>query len=200
MLYMTDKIMKPIEFFQSIKGIPNSLTILRISLIPIFIIAFYWPSEWRYFVSTVIFGIGALTDWLDGYLARKLRQISSTGAFLDPVADKLIVVVALVLLVELYGSYLITIPAAIIVCREITVSALREWMAEFGKRYKVAVSNLGKIKTGMQITAILLLLLQPPILLEFTIMLGHMFLYLAVFFAVWSMWLYLKVAWQEIGK
>src|SRR5436190_18019984 len=108
-------------------NIPNFLTLLRIFLIPFFVVVFYLPFEWRFLVTAIIFVVAAITDWLDGFLARKLRQVSPLGAFLDPVADKLIVAVALVLLVQSYATPWLAIPAAIIVGREIVISALREW-------------------------------------------------------------------------
>src|SRR5690606_27793354 len=120
------------------------------------------PFEGRYLFSAAIFGLAALTDWLDGYLARKLDQMTPFGAFLDPVADKLIVAVALVILVQSRPTLLVALPAMIIICREILISALREWMAEMGTRTSVAVSMLGKIKTTLQMIAIALLLLADP--------------------------------------
>lgn len=178
--------------------VPNLLTALRISLIPIFITMFYYPSEWKYITTTVIFGFAAITDWLDGYLARKLEQTSHIGAFLDPVADKLIVVVALILLTESFHSLLISIPTAIIICREITISALREWMANCGKSGEVAVSFLGKIKTAMQMISILLLLFQVPGLEKPIMILGYICLYISTFFAIWSMYKYLSVAFKHV--
>ena len=178
--------------------IPNLLTTLRISLIPIFMMTFYYPSEWQYLTTTTIFAIAAITDWLDGYLARKLSQTSHIGAFLDPVADKLIVVVALVLLTESYHSLIIAIPTAIIVCREITISALREWMASCGKSEKVAVSFIGKIKTTIQMIAILLLLFKVPGFEKLTSILGYICLYVSTFFAIWSMLEYLNKALDEL--
>ena len=177
--------------------LPNLLTTLRISLIPIFIIMFYYPSEWKYITTTAIFGLAAITDWLDGYLARKLGHTSRIGAFLDPVADKLIVAVALILLTESYGTLVISIPTAIIVCREITVSALREWMANCGKSVEVAVSSLGKIKTALQMVAILLLLFQVPQLKEVITTLGYICLYISTFFTIWSLYDYLKIAFKQ---
>ena len=112
-------------------GLPNLLTSLRIVMIPVLVIVFYLlPLEWRYIASAMVFSIAAVTDWLDGYLARKLGQTTTFGAFLDPVADKLIVAVALVLLVEVHASAILAVPTIVIVCREIVASALREWMAQ----------------------------------------------------------------------
>jgi len=178
--------------------IPNMLTTLRISLIPLFILAFYYPSKWSYLTTSLIFSFAALTDWLDGYLARKLGQISHIGAFLDPVADKLIVVVALILLTETHHSLVISIPTMIIVCREIIISALREWMANFNRSKIVAVSFIGKVKTTTQMTAILLLLFKFPQLEDFTMILGYIFLYISTFLTILSMYKYLKAAFQTI--
>lgn len=174
-------------------NIPNLLTIVRISLVPIFILTFYSPWEFNSIAAAVVFLIASLTDYLDGYLARKLQQESALGKFLDPVADKLIVAVALVLLVENYASCYFTVPAAIIVCREITVSALREWMAEIGNSSKVTVSSLGKLKTGLQMTAICMFLIFPT---EGKIMnfIAYACLYIAVILTLWSMFLYLLAA------
>src|SRR5690554_1180019 len=122
-------------------NLPNILTLSRIFMIPLMVACFYWLGESGRVLAAVLFSIAAVTDWFDGYLARKLDQSTSLGAFLDPVADKLIVAVALVLLVEHYNSIWISIPASIIICREILVSALREWMAELGKRANVARSE-----------------------------------------------------------
>lgn len=181
-------------------NIPNLITFLRILLIPIFVLAFYLPFANNHIVSAVIFTLAALTDWLDGYLARTLSQTSKLGAFLDPVADKLIVAVALVLLVGEKGFPYIAIPAAIIVSREIVVSALREWMAEIGSRASVAVSWLGKIKTTLQMFAVVLLLAYKPgsdfVLLGFF---GYILLYVAAVLTLWSMVIYLKAAWHDLS-
>ena len=174
-------------------NIPNSLTILRISLIPILVITFYLPWKWHYIASTLVFILASLTDYLDGYLARKLQQESAFGTFLDPVADKLIIAVALILLVEEHATCWFSIPAAVIVGREIVVSALREWMAEVGKRTNVAVSYLGKLKTSLQMVAIVMLLAIPP---DFgkIMMIAYASLYMAVILTIWSMIVYLWAA------
>ena len=142
-------------------NIPNLITVLRVLLIPIFILLFYLPYQWSYLASASVFAFAAATDWLDGYLARRLEQSTPFGAFLDPVADKLMVAVALVLLVQEHGNLWLTLPAAVIIGREIVVSALREWMAELGARAHVAVSNLGKWKTAAQMLALVILLANP---------------------------------------
>ena len=167
--------------------IPNLLTLLRILLIPVLVVVFYLPFEYSHFVSAGIFLVAAFTDWLDGYLARSMHQISSLGEFLDPVADKLIVAVALVMLVgEKYLPFL-AIPAAVIVGREIVISALREWMAELGKRASVAVSYVGKIKTFIQMLAIVVLLCYQPNGFVSIFIAGYVFLYLAAILTLWSM-------------
>ncbi len=171
-------------------NVPNTLTILRISLIPIFVITFYLPWKCHYIFSTVVFILASLTDYLDGYLARKLQQESAFGTFLDPVADKLIIAVALVLLVEEHATRWFSIPAAVIVCREIVISALREWMAEVGRRTHVAVSWLGKLKTSLQMVAITMLLAVPPDYSKIMLV-AYGCLYLAVLLTIWSMLIYL---------
>ena len=145
--------------------------------------------------SAIIFALAGLTDWLDGYLARKLDQSTAFGAFLDPVADKLIVVIALALLVERFGAWWFTIPAMVIIGREIVISALREWMAELGKRTSVAVSYVGKIKTTFQIVSILVLLAAAPDRNGQLAEIGCVLLYLSALLTLWSMLVYLKAAW-----
>lgn len=180
-------------------NIPNTLTLLRIVLIPVFVLVFYSPFDWSNFASAAIFGIAALTDWLDGYLARRLKQLSVFGAFLDPVADKLMVAVALVLLVEANPTFVFTIPAAIIIGREIAISALREWMSEIGERTKVAVSVIGKVKTTAQMIAILMLLYDTPLGPLPTHAVGLVLMYVAATLTIWSMFVYLKAAWPIIS-
>lgn len=180
--------------------IPNLLTALRILLIPVFVLVFYLPYKWAPLVCTAVFGLAAATDWLDGYLARRLGQLSPFGAFLDPVADKLIVVVALVLLVQINPSAWFAVPAAVIVGREIAISALREWMAEIGKRAKVAVSIVGKVKTTVQMIALLLLLFREPIGPLPTHDLGVALLYVAAVLTLWSMIMYLRAAWPMLTQ
>ena len=179
--------------------IPNILTLLRIILIPVLVLVFYSPLEWSYQISAAIFGLAALTDWLDGYLARRLQQLSVFGAFLDPVADKLMVTVALVLLVQDNPSPLFAVPAAVIVGREIAISALREWMSEIGERTKVAVSIIGKIKTTIQMVAILLLLYKLPLGPFPAHDVGVILLYVAAILTLWSMLVYLKAAWPILA-
>jgi CDP-diacylglycerol--glycerol-3-phosphate 3-phosphatidyltransferase len=179
--------------------IPNILTLIRIILIPVLVIVFYLPVPWTYQVSAAIFGVAALTDLLDGYLARRLQQSSVFGAFLDPVADKLMVAVALVLLVQDNPSPLFAIPAAIIIGREIAISALREWMSEIGARTKVAVSIIGKLKTTIQMIAILLLLFRVPLGGVPVHDVGLALLYIAAALTLWSMLVYMHAAWPLLS-
>ncbi|MGI9214656.1 MAG: CDP-diacylglycerol--glycerol-3-phosphate 3-phosphatidyltransferase [Gammaproteobacteria bacterium] len=173
-------------------NIPNALTILRISLVPIFIFVCYIPWKFNYIAASIIFILASLTDYLDGYLARKLQQESAFGRFLDPVADKLIVAVALVLLVQKNSNFWFTIPAIIIVCREITVSALREWMAEVGKSTNVSVCWLGKLKTILQMTAVCMLLAFSTEFYNMWLnLIAYICLYIAVILTIWSMLVYL---------
>lgn len=179
-------------------NIPNLLTLLRIVLIPVFVLLFYLPLEWAREICALVFSVAAITDWFDGYLARRWGQVSPFGAFLDPVADKLMVAVALLLLVQAEPTPALAIPAAVIIGREITISALREWMAELGARAEVAVSIIGKIKTAIQMIAILLLIYEAPIagIPVFTV--GFVLLYVAAALTFWSMILYLRAAWPSL--
>lgn len=171
-------------------NIPNLLTVLRVLLIPVFILLFYLPFSGSHMAASAVFAIAAVTDWFDGYLARRWEQSTPFGAFLDPVADKLMVAVALVLLVEEHHTLWLTLPAAIIIGREIVVSALREWMAELGARAQVAVSNLGKWKTAAQMLALVILLANPPVV-SFWVVLGFLLLIIAAALTLWSMLHYL---------
>ncbi|MBO6555918.1 MAG: CDP-diacylglycerol--glycerol-3-phosphate 3-phosphatidyltransferase [Pseudomonadales bacterium] len=179
---------------------PNILTSLRIAMIPVLVIVFYLaPVEWRYLASALVFSVASVTDWLDGYLARKWGQTTPFGAFLDPVADKLIVVVALVLLVEVHASAILAVPALVIVGREIVVSALREWMARYSEMRGVAVSLLGKIKTIFQMIAIILLLGAGPGKSD-PMIVGYTLLYISAGLTLWSMYEYLKLAWPDLSS
>lgn len=179
-------------------NIPNLLTLLRILLIPVLVLIFYLPFKGNHVLAAVIFLLAALTDWLDGYLARSLKQTSRLGAFLDPVADKLIVAVALVLVVGEQKLPFLAIPAAVIVGREIVISALREWMAEIGKRASVAVSVIGKFKTALQMLALAVLLLYKPGTYGWIGIMGYSLLYIAAILTLWSMVMYLKAAWNDL--
>jgi len=183
-------------------NLPNSLTWLRILLIPLFVAVFFLPDGWMpkhtiNVTAAVIFALAALTDWLDGWLARRLNQMSAFGAFLDPVADKLMVAAALVVLVHLQRADVDV--ALIIIGREIAISALREWMAKLGHSGKIAVSFIGKLKTTAQMLAIPLLLYHDPIgSWQYTVIVGRWLLYLAAFLTLWSMLHYLRMAWKTL--
>lgn len=181
-------------------NIPNQLTLLRILLIPVFVLVFYLPFEWNNLLACVIFVVAAITDALDGYLARKLNQMSSLGAFLDPVADKLMVAVVLVLLVQQNPVIYLALPAAIIIGREITVSALREWMAEIGASSKVAVSVLGKVKTIAQMVALGFLIFKESVLGIPVYTIGLVLIYIAAFLTLISMFQYLSAAWPKLKE
>jgi CDP-diacylglycerol--glycerol-3-phosphate 3-phosphatidyltransferase len=180
--------------------IPTAITLFRVGLIPLFIIAFYLPYQWSNFASALLFGFAAFTDWFDGFLARLLNEESAFGAFLDPVADKLIVAVAVVLLVQENPTVLVTLPAIIIIAREISVSALREWMAEMGDRASVNVSFIGKLKTGAQLGSILMMLYAEPLWGLPTYQIGLVCFYIAAIFTVVSLILYLRAAWPVMAK
>jgi CDP-diacylglycerol--glycerol-3-phosphate 3-phosphatidyltransferase/cardiolipin synthase len=184
-------------------NIPNLLTWLRIILIPLFVGIFYFEKSWvslpnQNLVATVIFTLAAVTDWFDGWLARKLNQTSAFGAFLDPVADKLMVAAALIILLQL--GRIDAIVALIIIGREMAVSALREWMAQMGESKSVAVSFLGKIKTVSQMIAIPLLLYDDPIDQFDPHMVGTLLIYVAAALTLISMFYYLKVALPQFNK
>ena len=180
-------------------NIPNILTLLRIVLIPVFVLIFYLPVGWALTGCALVFALAAITDWLDGYLARRWSQTSPFGAFLDPVADKLMVAVALLLLVQSEPTPALAIPAAVIIGREITISALREWMAELGARAQVAVSMIGKVKTAVQMIAILLLIYEQPLWNAPTYTIGFVLLYVAAMLTLWSMVVYLRAAWPSLS-
>ena len=180
--------------------IPNQLTLLRIILIPVFVLVFYLPFEGNNIAACIIFILAAVTDMLDGYLARKLNQTSSLGAFLDPVADKLMVAVVLILLVQQTPEIYLALPAAVIIGREITVSALREWMAELGARSKVAVSVWGKIKTIAQMIALGFLIFRESVLGLPVYAIGTILLYIAAILTLISMFQYLLAAWPRLKE
>jgi len=184
-------------------NLPILLTWLRIVAIPLLIAVYYMPEPWatlreRDTLATLIFMAAALTDWADGYLARKWNQTSAFGAFLDPVADKLMVAAALIILVQLGRTDAIV--ATIIIGREITISALREWMAKIGAAKSVAVSMLGKIKTAAQMLAIPLLLYHVPLFGMDVKQLGNWLMWIAALLTLWSMGYYMRMAWPEIAR
>ena len=180
-------------------NVPNALTWFRIIAIPLVVIVFFWlPQPWARPSAGLLFALAGITDYLDGYLARRLGQTSSFGAFLDPVADKLIVAAALVLLVQADPSVSLALVAAIIIGREITVSALREWMSQIGARAHVAVNYFGKWKTASQIVGISLMLYRDPVWRIDIYETGEVLLFLAAALTIWSMIDYLRAAWPAM--
>ena len=182
-------------------NIPNSLTLFRIFLIPVLVILYFWKLPNREILVTSVFVVAAITDWLDGFLARRMGTTSKLGAFLDPVADKLIVSSALVLLVSdfdvlnrVLSAEVFAVSVCIIIGREIVISALREWMAELGNRGVVQVGALGKIKTVFQMVSIALLLYASPLYGIPVFLIGEIAFYVAAVLTLWSMWAYLKAA------
>lgn len=179
--------------------LPNILTLLRVAAIPLLVVLFYLPEPVGTQWAAVLFAAAGITDWFDGYLARRSGQTSAFGAFLDPVADKLIVVVALVLLTERIDSLWMTIAACVVIGREVVVSALREWMAQYGNRASVAVTFVAKLKTVMQMVAITGLLwhAKAPVM-AFWRLVAEGLLLLAVLLTLWSMMAYLKAFWRAV--
>lgn len=188
-------------------NLPNALTLFRIALLPVMVAVFYLhdaisgvPLRAANATAAGVFVLASLTDWLDGWLARRFNQASAFGAFLDPVADKLMVAVTLFLLVQSHPTALLAITAAVIVGREIAVSALREWMAFVGERSRVRVQLIGKIKTVVQIIAIIVLLLERDKgaqLLRFWLV-GETLLVIAAILTIWSGLAYLRAAWPAL--
>ena len=175
-------------------NVPIAFTLFRIALIPVFVVAFYLPVRWANEICAIAFALAALTDWLDGFLARRLKQTTIFGAFLDPVADKLMVAVALVLLVQANPEIWVALPAATIIGREIAISALREWMARIGEHRRVAVVMMGRFKTFCQLAAIVLMLYgSGDVPVEFYRG-GLGLLYVATALTLWSMVQYLVAA------
>lgn len=184
---------------------PLILTLLRIALIPVLVMFFYLPYDWAPLAAAAVFILAAITDWMDGYLARRMGQMSEFGAFLDPVADKLMVATALVLMVQvpppiIAPNIVFTLSAAVIIGREITISALREWMSEMGERGTVKVGLLGKFKTIFQMVAISCLLYEYDFLTIPVALVGELLLYLAATLTLWSMWEYLHAAWPIMSR
>lgn len=183
-------------------NLPTWLTLFRVALLPVMVLVFYLPFHGHNIAAAVVFVLAALTDWFDGYLARRLNLTSAFGAFLDPVADKLMVAVTLFLLVEAHrGGWpgiLMAITAAIIVGREISVSALREWMAEIGTRATVKVAFIGKLKTVMQMVALVVLIVQHDAETLRLYHVGEALLVLAGILTIWSGFYYLRAAWPYL--
>ncbi|MGO1542486.1 MAG: CDP-diacylglycerol--glycerol-3-phosphate 3-phosphatidyltransferase [Luteimonas sp.] len=190
--------------------IPTWLTLLRILMIPLLVVVFYLPFDWTSVVAAAVFAVAAVTDWLDGWIARRFNQYSAFGAFLDPVADKLMVAVALFLIVQAHPTPWMAFWAAVIVGREIAVSALREWMAELGQRATVRVATIGKIKTVVQMVAILCLLYsvnphsRPESLMPWwndaVFLIGDWLLAGAALLTLWSAFIYLRAAWPFLRE
>ena len=180
--------------------LPTAITLFRIALIPLFVLIFYLPFGWSNIVATAIFAFASLTDWIDGYLARSMQQESSFGAFLDPVADKLMVVVVIVLLVEAHPSIFVALPSIVIVAREISISALREWMAQIGSSATVKVSWIGKSKTLLQMVALGFMIFSEPLMGLPIFQIGLVIYYLAAFLTLVSMVNYLHAAWPVITR
>lgn len=183
--------------------IPNLVTIFRVLMIPIFVSVYFLDWRWAHEMGAFIFWLAAITDWFDGYLARKLKQSSPFGAFLDPVADKLIVAAALLMITHEYASVWITVPAIVLLVREIYISALREWMSEQGASGVVKVSFIGKAKTAAQMLALIGLLsgldefMGIPL---YWVLLGKILLYIASILSLWSMVVYTAAAWKTLSK
>ena len=193
--------------------LPTALTLLRILLIPVLVLVFYLPHAWTNFASAAVFGLAALTDWLDGWIARRYDMHSAFGAFLDPVADKLMVSTALFLIVQGHPTAWMALWAAVIVGREIAVSALREWMAEIGQRARVSVATVGKIKTVVQMVAVTCLLYSitpesgdaarahvEPWMGEAIFHIGDWLLAAAALLTLWSGYEYLRAAWPSLRE
>ncbi|WP_158969510.1 CDP-diacylglycerol--glycerol-3-phosphate 3-phosphatidyltransferase [Paraglaciecola sp. L3A3] len=180
--------------------IPNIITMVRVLLIPVFVVVYFLDWKWAHQAGAFIFWFAAITDWFDGYLARKLNQTTAFGAFLDPVADKLIVAAALLLITHSYASLWITIPAVLLMFREIYISALREWMGQQGKQDLVKVNFTGKAKTMAQMLALIGLLSELEYFMGvpiYWVSLGYGLLYFAAILSFWSMLEYTMAAWKD---
>ncbi|MBU8978162.1 MULTISPECIES: CDP-diacylglycerol--glycerol-3-phosphate 3-phosphatidyltransferase [unclassified Lysobacter] len=180
--------------------VPTMLTLLRILLIPVLVLVFYLPYKWTNFAAAFIFAFASITDWLDGWIARRYNQYSAFGAFLDPVADKLMVAIALLLTVQKHPTVWMALWAAVIIGREIAVSALREWMAELGQRATVKVASIGKIKTIVQMVALVCLLYQEPLYGVNIFLVGEWLLAAAALLTLWSGFAYLRAAWPVLRE
>ncbi|MEC9167758.1 MAG: CDP-diacylglycerol--glycerol-3-phosphate 3-phosphatidyltransferase [Pseudomonadota bacterium] len=181
--------------------VPNCITLFRVILIPVFVVVYFLDWRWAHEAGAFIFWLAAITDWFDGYLARKLQQSTPFGAFLDPVADKLIVGAALLMITHSYANLWITLPSIALLVREIYVSALREWMGSNGVRDAVKVSFLGKAKTTAQMLALIGLLSGLETFMGITIYwvsLGYILLYFSAVLSIWSMFVYTKAAWPHL--
>jgi len=183
--------------------IPNIITMFRVLLIPVFVLVYFLDWRWAHQAGAFIFWFAAITDWFDGYLARRLKQSTPFGAFLDPVADKLIVAAALLMVTHTYANVWITVPAIALLMREIYISALREWMGRYGSASVVKVSFIGKSKTMAQMLALIGLLSGLEEFMGFPIYwvtLGKILLYFSAVLSVWSMLVYTKAAWKQLSQ
>ena len=181
-------------------NLANLLTSFRIVLVPVFVLLFMLPSDWTRLATATVFALAAVTDWIDGYVARSRGEMSRFGAFLDPVADKLIVGAALVMMAGAHANLWFSAAAVVIVGREIIISALREWMADMQRRGVVSVSWVGKVKTVFQMVAILVLLALPAELDLLWVKLGYGLLYVAAALTLWSMVIYIQAAWPTLRE
>lgn len=179
---------------------PLILTVLRIVAIPVIAIIYMLPFSWAHPVASLLLALAAFTDWLDGYLARSWSQMTQLGAFLDPVADKLLVAVSLVMVLSSHLIPYLGVPAAVIIGREIAISALREWMSIIGKRVSVKVSMIAKYKTAIQMLALVLLVWYHPSSSAWVKWIGPILLYIAAILTIWSMCVYLKAAWPDLRE
>jgi len=178
--------------------IPTLLTLLRIVMIPVLVVVFYLPVDWASAAAVVIFALAGITDWLDGWIARRYGMASTFGAFLDPVADKLMVSVALIIIVQRHPEIVLALSTAVIIGREVTISALREWMAALGEGARVKVAWTGKIKTILQMVAIGFLLYGEPLWIIPVLEIGRWLLVAAAVLTILSMFTYLRAAWPAI--
>ncbi len=174
--------------------LPNIISLIRIALVPVVVLVYFSSFGYHYLWAALIFGIASFTDWLDGYLARRLNQVSEFGAFLDPVADKVLVSVVLVLLVAIHPTVWMVLPVGVIIARELLVSALREWMAGKGQREAVKVAFAGKVKTTVQMIAIIVLLASDPDGIALFWQFGFVLIYVAAGLSLYSMYNYYKRA------
>ncbi|MEM9242666.1 MAG: CDP-diacylglycerol--glycerol-3-phosphate 3-phosphatidyltransferase [Pseudomonadota bacterium] len=179
-----------------LRYLPTSLTLFRIAIIPLLVVAYYLP--WGHITSVILFAVACITDWFDGYLARSLNLSTSFGAFLDPVADKLLVVAALILVIKRF-DYLV-VPGMIIIGREVLISALREWLAKINDKTRIAVSYTAKVKTTVQMFAIVFLLASPPDSYLWLRVIGYILLYMAMALTLWTMLMYIKMSWNQFRK
>jgi CDP-diacylglycerol--glycerol-3-phosphate 3-phosphatidyltransferase len=184
----------------NLRSLPNALTLGRIIAVPLVVALFYWGGPWGDPLAALVFILAAITDWIDGYLARRLGVTTPLGEFLDPVADKLMVTTALILLVAHDQHWVIVVSAMVIVGREIAVSALREWMAHLGARAKVAVSSLGKWKTILQMVGLSFMMYRQDLFGLPIYRMGVWLLVIAAALTLWSMVSYLKAAWPELRR